>query len=117
MARYAIGRLYRPAKEKLEGLSDESSTATIGGLVPMNFITVATPHLGSRGNKQVPFLFGISVLEKAALLVIHWIFRRTGRHLFLTDDDEGKPPLLKRMLEDSSDCRFMYVNYDLMTCK
>lgn len=110
VARYAIGRLYRPPREKVEEMSAESSEeekATIGGLVPMNFITVATPHLGSRGHKQVPFLFGVSALEKVAVLVIHWIFRRTGRHLFLTDDDEGKPPLLKRMLEDSGDCYFM----------
>ncbi|KAJ9539762.1 hypothetical protein OSB04_026268 [Centaurea solstitialis] len=110
VARYAIGRLYRPPKENLKGSSLEDSKEsmpTIGGLIPMNFITVATPHLGSRGNKQVPFLFGVSVLEKAAVLVIHWIFRRTGRHLFLTDDDNGKPPLLKRMLQDFGDCHFM----------
>ncbi|KAK1421379.1 hypothetical protein QVD17_23671 [Tagetes erecta] len=103
VARYAIGRLYRPAKE---GTIKESA-ATIGGLVPMNFITVATPHLGSRGNKQVPFLFGVPAFEKAAVLVIHWIFRRTGRHLFLTDNDERKPPLLIRMLQDYGDCHFM----------
>ncbi|KAI3808908.1 hypothetical protein L1987_24871 [Smallanthus sonchifolius] len=104
VARYAIGRLYRPPEE---GLTVEESAATIGGLVSMNFITVATPHLGSRGNKQVPFLFGVSAFEKAAVLVIHWIFRRTGRHLFLTDNDEGKPPLLKSMLQDHDDCHFM----------
>ncbi|XP_076905521.1 lipid droplet phospholipase 1-like isoform X1 [Bidens hawaiensis] len=110
VARYAIGRLYRPPKENTDDLSvenGEESKPTIGGLIPVNFITVATPHLGSRGNKQVPFLFGLSALEKAAVLVIHWIFRRTGRHLFLTDNDEGKPPLLKRMLEDYGDCYFM----------
>nr|XP_043631106.1 putative lipase ROG1 isoform X2 [Erigeron canadensis] len=107
VARYAIGRLYRPPEEKSDDIDYEESTATIGGLVPINFITVATPHLGSRGNKQVPILFGVSAFEKAAVLVIHWIFGRTGRHLFLTDDDGGKPPLLKRMLEDSGDCQFM----------
>lgn len=58
---------------------------------------------------QVPFLFGVSALEKLASWVIHLIFRRTGRHLFLNDDDEGKPPLLKRMMEDNGDCYFMYV--------
>ena len=47
-------------------------------------------------------------LEKVAGLVIHWIFRRTGRHLFLTDDDEGRPPLLKRMVDDG-EYPFMYV--------
>ncbi|KAF2311682.1 hypothetical protein GH714_025904 [Hevea brasiliensis] len=112
VARYAIGILYRPPqKENVEDsaadTSEEDAKATIGGLEPINFITVATPHLGSRGNKQVPFLFGVTAFEKAAGLVIHWIFKRTGRHLFLTDDDEGKPPLLKRMIEDYCDCFFM----------
>lgn len=58
MARYAIGRLYRPPKiDNGENLSanagEDESKETIGGLVPINFIAVATPHLGSRGNKQV----------------------------------------------------------------
>lgn len=58
MARYAIGRLYRPPLSENEGeLStnggEEEAKATIAGLEPINFITVATPHLGSRGNKQV----------------------------------------------------------------
>ncbi|CAL5322912.1 hypothetical protein CsSME_00001332 [Camellia sinensis var. sinensis] len=106
VARYVIGKLYRPSRrEAVEG--EEESKGTIGGLEPMNFITVATPHLGSRGNKQVPFLFGVPVFEKAAVLVIHLIFRRTGRHLFLTDNDGGKPPLLKRMLEDYGEFYFM----------
>lgn len=60
---------------------------------------------------QVPFLFGVTAFEKLASCVIHLIFRRTGRHLFLTDDDEGKPPLLKRMVEDYDDCYFMYVYF------
>lgn len=58
VARYAIGRLYRPPKAKsTEEMSanacEEGSKGTIAGLEPINFITVATPHLGSRGNKQV----------------------------------------------------------------
>ncbi|KAB2053714.1 hypothetical protein ERO13_A12G196600v2 [Gossypium hirsutum] len=112
VARYAIGRLYRPPKEEVkedksgDGCKEEQR-GTIGGLEAMNFITVASPHLGSRGNKQVPFLFGVTAFEKAASCVIHWIFRRTGRHLFLTDDDEGKPPLLRRMLDDYDEFYFM----------
>ncbi|EYU28606.1 hypothetical protein MIMGU_mgv1a0099501mg, partial [Erythranthe guttata] len=100
VARYAIGKLYKPPKigseEKL------SANATIADLEPVNFITVATPHLGSRGNKQVPLLFGVAALERAAGRLVHWIFKRTGQHLFLTDCDnnEGKPPLLKRMVDD-----------------
>jgi len=58
VARYAIGRLYRPPKEKLaedpsSGVYGANSKGTIIGLEAMNFITIATPHLGSRGNKQV----------------------------------------------------------------
>ncbi|CDP05377.1 unnamed protein product [Coffea canephora] len=112
VARYAIGRLYRPPSKGNPEFSStnsnaEESKATIAGLEPINFITFATPHLGSRGNKQVPFLFGVPAFEKAAGLFIHWIFRRTGRHLFLTDHVEGKPPLLKRLVEDDGDCHFM----------
>lgn len=57
---------------------------------------------------QVPFLFGFTAIEKVASSVIHLIFRRTGRHLFLNDNDEGKPPLLKRMLDDCGELYFMY---------
>ncbi|KAH9678650.1 hypothetical protein KPL71_025799 [Citrus sinensis] len=59
VARYAIGRLYRPPKiengeDSSADTSSENSRGTIaGGLEAINFITVATPHLGSRGNKQV----------------------------------------------------------------
>ncbi|XP_010555602.1 PREDICTED: putative lipase YDL109C [Tarenaya hassleriana] len=111
-ARYAIGRLYRPATHEdgmgsSANVGEETPNGTICGLEAMNFITVATPHLGSRGNKQVPFLFGVTSIEKVAGLVIHWIFKRTGRHLFLKDEEEGKPPLLRRMVEDSDDCYFI----------
>nr|XP_010919690.2 putative lipase YOR059C [Elaeis guineensis] len=112
VARYAIGRLYRPPrrrpKEDLpDDVSDDNSRGTICGLEAMNFITVATPHLGSRGNKQVPFLFGVTAIEKVASHVIHWIFRRTGKHLFLTDNDDGRPPLLQLMVDDWGDLYFI----------
>lgn len=103
VARYVIGRLYRPPQGDYGG----KGKGTIGGLEPMNFITAATPHLGSRGKKQVPFLFGLTALEKTAVLVIHLIFRNTGRHLFLTDGDHERPPLLKRMVEDYGAYYFM----------
>ncbi|KAI3471011.1 hypothetical protein Pfo_027674 [Paulownia fortunei] len=112
VARYAIGKLYRPpnrgsGEELSANACNEGPKGTIADLQPINFITVATPHLGSRGNKQVPFLFGLTALERAASRVIHWIFRRTGQHLFLTDGDEGKPPLLRRMVEDNGEYPFM----------
>nr|XP_025632950.1 putative lipase YOR059C isoform X1 [Arachis hypogaea]XP_025632951.1 putative lipase YOR059C isoform X1 [Arachis hypogaea] len=109
VARYAIGKLYRPPEREDNGDKQrkEDSAGKLCGLEAINFITVATPHLGSRGNKQVPFLFGVIAFEKLASCVIHWIFRRTGQHLFLVDDDGGKPPLLKRMVEDCDGCYFM----------
>lgn len=66
------------------------------------------------GLVQVPFLFGVPAFEKAATLVIHLIFRRTGQHLFLVDNDQGKPPLLERMIKDDGDCYFMYVLASLL---
>lgn len=67
VTRYAIAVLYGkdfPSKSgeeygdhKLDGskdsLSDDKLKGKIAGLDPVNFITSATPHLGSRGHKQV----------------------------------------------------------------
>uniref|UniRef100_A0A453RZB9 DUF676 domain-containing protein n=2 Tax=Aegilops tauschii subsp. strangulata TaxID=200361 RepID=A0A453RZB9_AEGTS len=103
VARYAIAKLYRHPNSTF----DSKAEGTICGLEAVNFITVATPHLGSRGNKQVPLLFGFITIEKVASRVIHWIFRRTGRHLFLTDSAEGEPPLLQRMVEDYGNLYFI----------
>jgi hypothetical protein len=57
VARYAIGRLYKSPKRTSENTPqtpDDNNRGTIHGLEAVNFITVASPHLGSRGNKQVP---------------------------------------------------------------
>lgn len=58
VARYAIGRLYEPnSRSKSSGGKSrddlEHLEGHIAGLEPMNFITFASPHLGSSGNKQV----------------------------------------------------------------
>ncbi|RCV31318.1 hypothetical protein SETIT_6G167600v2 [Setaria italica] len=111
VARYAIGRLYEPNNrsnsyagksrddvEHLEGL--------IAGLEPMNFITFASPHLGSSGNKQLPFLCGLPFLERRASETAHLIVGRTGKHLFLTDNDDGRRPLLLRMVDDCDGLQF-----------
>lgn len=97
VARYAIGRLYE----------NSSSEAKIAGLQPVNFITVATPHLGSRGHKQLPLLCGLPFLERSASQTAHWIAGRSGKHLFLTDTDDGELPLLIRMVNDSKDIKFI----------
>lgn len=56
---------------------------------------------------QVPFLFGVSVLEKLAPPLAPILFGQTGRQLFLTDGDLNKPPLLLRMASDCEDGKFM----------
>ncbi|VAI47654.1 unnamed protein product [Triticum turgidum subsp. durum] len=63
--------------------------------------------MGERLAQEVPFLFGVTAIEKFACCIIHFIFRRTGKHLFLTDNDDGKPPLLQLMVDDCEDLRFM----------
>lgn len=85
----------------------EVCKGSIAGLEPMNFVTVATPHLGSRGHRQLPFLCGVLFLEKQASQTAHLIAGRSGKHLFLTDNDEGKPPLLVRMASDSYELKFI----------
>ncbi|KAG0535200.1 hypothetical protein BDA96_04G345900 [Sorghum bicolor] len=115
VTRYAIGKLYEPAMDETSSCdndkpSDEQNVpggGKIAGLEPISFITSATPHLGSRWNKQLPFLFGVPLLERTAAGTAHFIVGRTGKHLFLTDRDDGKPPLLLRMVEDCDDGKFM----------
>ncbi|GMH16635.1 hypothetical protein Nepgr_018476 [Nepenthes gracilis] len=117
VARYAVGRLYEPPREG-NCLSKENSShlrrsleelckGRIAGLEPVNFITFATPHLGSRGHKQLPFLCGLSFLERQASQTAHLIAGRSGKHLFLIDNDDGRPPLLLRMSTDTDDLKFI----------
>lgn len=68
VARYAIGRLYRlSAKTSSASIPNGEGNisiphgnqfyeASVGGLEPINFVTFATPHLGSRGHKQVSII-------------------------------------------------------------
>ena len=52
IARYAIAKLY--TNDPINNHDSESiSSERIAGLVPINFITVATPHLGTGGHRQV----------------------------------------------------------------
>lgn len=120
VARYTIARLYQ--RENTHPMSkgsgdcetDESEAqcpeqklkSSIAGLEPINFITVATPHLGSRWHKQVPVFCGLYTLEKAASHT-SLLLGRTGKHLFLTDRDNGKPPLLFQMVNDCEDLPFL----------
>ncbi|KAL3851383.1 hypothetical protein ACJIZ3_013265 [Penstemon smallii] len=118
-ARYAVSVLYMPTVS--------SNKSLIAGLEAINFITLATPHLGVRGNKQLPFLFGVPFLEKLAAPIAPFFTGRTGSQLFLTDGKSNKPPLLLRMTSDCEDgnfisalgafrCRVLYANvsYDHM---
>lgn len=118
VARYAIAKLYgrdisvelSQGNEHCETISDQEChdkkyEGKIAGLEPINFITSATPHLGSRGHKQVPMFCGFRSLEKAVTHVAG-VFGKTGKHLLLTDGDNGKPPLLLQMVRDSEDIKF-----------
>ncbi|KAJ9548406.1 hypothetical protein OSB04_020949 [Centaurea solstitialis] len=119
VARYAIGRLYEnfpvigfsgsngKDASNSEQCHEQLYEARIAGLQPINFITVATPHLGSRGHRQLPLLCGLPFLERSASQTAHWIAGRSGKHLFLTDNDDGETPLLLRMVNDSKDIKFI----------
>ncbi|RXH99094.1 hypothetical protein DVH24_011419 [Malus domestica] len=113
-ARYAISVLYTP-NDSASSTTANSQTAhslrggKIAGLEPINFVTLATPHLGVRGKNQLPFLLGVPFLEKLAAPIAPIIVGRTGSQLFLTDGKPERPPLLLRMASDCEDGKFMYV--------
>ncbi|XP_065880145.1 putative lipase C4A8.10 isoform X2 [Euphorbia lathyris] len=139
-ARYAIAVLYSEnasSTSQSNDLADSSISSsegpcsirkgTIAGLDPVNFVTLATPHLGVRGRKQLPFLLGIPILEKLAPPLAPIFTGRTGSQLFLTDGKPDRPPLLLRMASNCEDgqfvsalgafrCRILYANvsYDHM---
>lgn len=139
-ARYAVAILYTQDISSTDYSDDRSSStngdsetkcslsrALIAGLKPINFITLATPHLGVRGKNQLPFLLGVPILEKIAAPVAGLFVGRTGSQLFLTDGKPSRAPLLLRMASDSEDgnfisalgafrCRMIYANvsYDHM---
>ncbi|MFS7913320.1 putative alpha/Beta hydrolase [Helianthus anomalus] len=104
IARYAIAKLYTRDPTDIHCLECGSSER-IAGLVPINFVTIATPHLGTGGHKQVPMFGGSNTVEKVANQ-ISWVLGRTGRHLFLTDKAHGQPPLLLQMVNDCEDLKF-----------
>ncbi|XP_021284937.1 uncharacterized protein LOC110417071 isoform X2 [Herrania umbratica] len=120
VARYAIARLYeQDLTRELSQTNGDCGTDHLGdscpenkfkgkiaGLEPINFITFASPHLGSRWHKQIPLLCGSHALERVAART-SWFLGRTGKHLFLTDGKEGKPPLLLQMVRDCEDLKFM----------
>nr|GLL30361.1 uncharacterized protein LOC109153985 [Ipomoea trifida] len=139
IARYAISVLYTPSPSSAQSDGRHTSSSgnansmcssnkgLIAGLEPINFITLATPHLGVRGNKQLPFLLGVNILEKLAAPMAPIFVGRTGSQLFLTDGKPNKPPLLLQMASDCEDgkflsalgafrCRIIYANvsYDHM---
>ncbi|KAL3524757.1 hypothetical protein ACH5RR_013129 [Cinchona calisaya] len=138
-ARYAIAMLYTPnnsidhhydfaaSADEIPNALYSPNKGLIAGLEPINFITLATPHLGVRGKKQLPFLLGVPFLEKIAAPLAPIFVGQTGSQLFLTDGKPNKPRLLLRMASDCEDgkfvsalaafrCRVLYANvsYDHM---
>ena len=59
------------------------------------------------GDYQLPFLQGLSILEKLAAPLAPFIVGRTGAQLFLTDGEPSRPPLLLLMTSDHEDKKFM----------
>ncbi|KAJ8762468.1 hypothetical protein K2173_007907 [Erythroxylum novogranatense] len=115
IARYAIAKLYKRGTrkeisqgngERKDDEFEETSPGKIAGLEPMNFITFATPHLGSRWHKQVPVFCGFWSLESLVARLSGFL-GRTGKHLFLADGRNGRPPLLLQMVADSEDLKFI----------
>jgi len=130
IARYAIALLYENETAAQTDYHEEyekdvnharsnqpTGRGKIAGLEPMNFITFVTPHLGTRSHKQIPLLHGSYKLEKMAFRM-SWIAGRSGKHLFLKDIEDEKPPLLLQMVTDYGDLHFMYAIYMLfyMNC-
>ncbi|KAI3801765.1 hypothetical protein L1987_29879 [Smallanthus sonchifolius] len=124
IARYAVAKLYtqdctnescqvngnyKPVEKSTTQVnlrSEHNSTGKIGGLEPINFITVASPHLGSRGHRQVPMFCGIRSLEKLGYHT-SGVLKRTGRNVYLKDKPDGQPPLLVQMANDTEDLKFI----------
>ncbi|KAJ4869032.1 Hydrolase-like protein family [Raphanus sativus] len=116
-ARHAVAVLYSAAaavSQTSDGAALLSNSGNshlprgrIAGLEPINFITLATPHLGVRGRKQLPFLLGLQILERLAAPLAPFVVGRTGSQLFLTDGKADKPPLLLRMASDCEDLKFL----------
>ncbi|KAK9092939.1 hypothetical protein Syun_027850 [Stephania yunnanensis] len=120
-ARYAVGVLHssislsssQPNELPVSwNRSPEASTSffgrgTIAGLEPISFITLASPHLGVRGKRQLPLLLGVPILEKIVPSIAPIFVGRTGRQLFLTDGEPSKPPLLLRMTSDCEEGQFI----------
>lgn len=110
-ARYAIAVLLDPAENKTNAseamLNSASQTRRVGGLLPINFVTLATPHLGVRGRKQLPMLFGVTFLERLAAPLAPFLAGQTGRQLYLMDEKPTKPPLLLCMAQDCEDLQFL----------
>ncbi|CAL0324996.1 unnamed protein product [Lupinus luteus] len=120
ITRYAISVLHSPdaysrdqSCDLVNGSKENSQRTSfskgglIAGLEPVNFITLATPHLGVRGKGQLPFLLGVPILEKLAAPIAPFVVGRTGSQLFLTDGKPNRPPLLLRMASDSEDAKFL----------
>ncbi|KAL2621442.1 hypothetical protein R1flu_001647 [Riccia fluitans] len=124
-ARYAIAVLYKSPSGSVSDTENQSLVQelesrigendhqvsnqkhTIAGLEPIDFITLATPHLGVRGRQQLPFLLGLPVLEKLAAPLAPFFVGNTGRQLFLTDGKASDPPLLLRMATDCEEGPFI----------
>jgi len=109
ISRYAVGHAY------------DKDTKTVFGLEPLHFITICTPHFGcndtymtdiKKEDSVTPCLrwpSSVPVIGKLPAFLFHvfeeffvgLVLRRTGKQLFLRDDN----PIILRMAADGSDTR------------
>jgi len=99
ISRYAAGELY------------DSGTNSIASLKPSHFISMATPHLGCEpletSPAQIPLVswlqlpFGVdNFVNTISPTISSSLYRRSGGQFFLTDSDDGQPPLLYQLSQD-----------------
>ncbi len=96
---YASRRVHAPCssvsgRHGLRDCGPPSAPRPLWPLVPVNFVTIASPHLGCW---ELP----VSVTHQAYNHILPWTLSRTGRQLLLADEwlegDAGPLPLLAAM--------------------
>ncbi|VAI01967.1 unnamed protein product [Triticum turgidum subsp. durum] len=93
IARYAIALLYEPATQTDCHEEYEKDVNDARSNQPM-------------GQGKMPLLRGSYRLEKMAF-GMSWLAGRSGKHLFLKDVEDEKPPLLLQMVTDYGDLHFI----------
>lgn len=116
MLEFNHGLLYQCAKDKCHSYSVTSkeknlrwpvyNTTGSNGCIYCSH-EESTYLTDSISDLQIPLLRGSNKLEKMAYR-LSWIAGKSGKHLFLKDIEDEKPPLLLQMVTDYGGLHFMY---------